>query len=70
LVAEALLAAADEEIDGLIAEVPPHEGDGGPGQNVSFAPASSVPRSEDVLRRSLPSTSHANWWRPTSSSSR
>jgi hypothetical protein len=35
-VPEALLAAADAEIDGLIETVTPHEGDLGPGQNAWF----------------------------------
>jgi hypothetical protein len=52
VVPEALLAAADAEIDGLIEMVTPHEGDLGPGQNAWFPPRSRLPRSEDVLRRS------------------
>lgn len=52
VVAEWLLAAADDEIDGLIAEVPPDEGTGGPGTNAWFSPRARLPRSEAVLRRS------------------
>lgn len=52
VVPEALLAAADAEIDGLIEEVTPHEGDRGPGQIAWFPPRSRLPRSEDVLRLS------------------
>jgi hypothetical protein len=52
VVPEPLLAGADTEIDGLIREVAPHEGDGGPGQNAWFPPRSRLPRCEEVLRRS------------------
>lgn len=52
VVPEQLLAAADTEIDNLIRDSPPREGDGGPGQNAWFMPRSHLPRCEDVLRRS------------------
>jgi hypothetical protein len=47
-----LLAAADAEIDALIAEVKPAEGDGGPGQSTWFPRRERLPRCDDVLRRS------------------
>ena len=37
VVPESLLAAADAEIDGLIAGTAPDEGDGGPGQSTLLA---------------------------------
>lgn len=52
VVAEPLLAAADDEIDGLIAAVAPHEGTGGPGANLWFPRRARVPRCEAVLRES------------------
>jgi ectoine hydroxylase-related dioxygenase (phytanoyl-CoA dioxygenase family) len=52
VVPESLLTAADAEIDGLTDTDPPHEGNGGPGQNAWFPPRSRLPRCEDVLRRS------------------
>src|SRR6476469_5569683 len=50
VVAETLLAAADAEIDGLIAETAPEEGDRGPGQSAWCPPRSRLPRCDDVLR--------------------
>jgi ectoine hydroxylase-related dioxygenase (phytanoyl-CoA dioxygenase family) len=47
-----LLAAADAEIDELVAGTPPIEGDGGAGVNAWFEPRARLPRCEDVLRRS------------------
>jgi hypothetical protein len=52
VVGEDLLAAADEEIDELVASTPPQEGDGGPGPNLWFPPVARLPRCDDVLRRS------------------
>jgi hypothetical protein len=52
VVDEALLASADEEIDGLIVEQAPVEGDGGPGPNLWFPPRERLPRCDDALRRS------------------
>jgi hypothetical protein len=52
VVPEQLLAAADAEIDGLIAETAPDEGDGGPGQSAWFPARSRLPRCDDVLRLS------------------
>ncbi|UDY36321.1 phytanoyl-CoA dioxygenase family protein [Dermatobacter hominis] len=52
VVDEALLAAADAEVDELVAGTPPMEGDGGPGVNAWFEPRARLPRCEDVLRRS------------------
>jgi hypothetical protein len=52
VVSETLLAAADAEIDGLIAETPPAEGGGGPGQITWFPLRERLPRCDDVLRRS------------------
>ncbi|HEY1650925.1 MAG TPA: phytanoyl-CoA dioxygenase family protein [Acidimicrobiales bacterium] len=52
VVPEALLASADDEIDGLIGERPPVEGDGGPGPNLWFPPCKRLPRCDDALRRS------------------
>jgi hypothetical protein len=52
VVAETLLAAADAEIDGLIAETAPEEGDRGPGQSAWCPPRSRLPRCDDVLRQS------------------
>jgi hypothetical protein len=51
-VPEALLAAADAEIDELIRAVAPHEGDDGPGQHAWFPRRRRLPRCDDVLRRS------------------
>lgn len=48
----ALLAAADEEIDELVATEPPVEGTGGAGTNLWFPPVVRLPRCDDVLRRS------------------
>ncbi|MGH9272720.1 MAG: phytanoyl-CoA dioxygenase family protein [Ilumatobacteraceae bacterium] len=47
-----LLDRADAEIDDLIDDVAPQEGESGPGQNAWFPPRSALPRCEDVLRRS------------------
>ena len=52
VIPESLLSAADVEIDGLINEVPPQEGDGGPGQNAWFPPRGRLPRCDEVLRLS------------------
>ncbi len=52
VVSESLLKAADDEIDALIVDTPPHEGDGGPGQNAWFMPRSRLPHSEAALRSS------------------
>jgi ectoine hydroxylase-related dioxygenase (phytanoyl-CoA dioxygenase family) len=52
VVPESLLGPADAEIDELIAEVEPHEGDRGPGQSAWFPSRSRLPRCEDVLRLS------------------
>jgi hypothetical protein len=49
-VPEALLAAADAEIDGLVEDTEPHEGDGGPGVNAWFMPRARLPRCEALLR--------------------
>ena len=51
-VAEPFLASADIEIDHLIDEVAPTEGDGGPGPNLWFRPRSELRRCEAVLRQS------------------
>jgi hypothetical protein len=51
-VAEPLLASADIEIDRLVDDVAPDEGDGGPGPNLWFRPRSELPRCEVVLRQS------------------
>jgi len=52
VVPESLLAAADGEIDGLLAGTAPDEGDGGPGQSAWFSPRVRLPRCDDVLRQS------------------
>ena len=52
VVDESLLAAADAEIDRLIDEVSPQEGDGGPGPNLWFQRRRRLPWCEAVLRRS------------------
>ena len=52
VVPEPLLAAADEEIDGLITETPRGEGDDGPGPRLWFPPRARLPRCEAVLRAS------------------
>jgi ectoine hydroxylase-related dioxygenase (phytanoyl-CoA dioxygenase family) len=52
VVPEPLLVAADLEIDRLVEEVAPTEGDGGPGPNLWFSPRSRLPRCDDVLRAS------------------
>jgi hypothetical protein len=52
IVPERLLAAADAEIDLLIAEVAPDEGDRRPGQNAWFSRSGRLPRCDDVLRHS------------------
>ncbi|MDP1795101.1 MAG: phytanoyl-CoA dioxygenase family protein [Acidimicrobiales bacterium] len=51
-VPERFLVKADTEIDALIAEVPPMEGDGGPGQSSWFMPRARLPECENALRRS------------------
>jgi hypothetical protein len=52
VVPEDLLAATDAEIDRLMAEAQPDEGDRGPGQSTWFAARSRLPRCDDMLRRS------------------
>jgi len=52
VVGEALLGPADAEIDELVADAPPHEGDRGPGQSAWFPPRRRLPRCDDMLRRS------------------
>jgi ectoine hydroxylase-related dioxygenase (phytanoyl-CoA dioxygenase family) len=52
VVDEALLGSADREIDGLIGERAPFEGDGGPGPNLWFPPCDRLPRCDDAFRRS------------------
>ena len=52
VVPEPLLRAADEEIDKLIAEVAPDEGDGGPGTNLWFRPTKELPCCDAALRES------------------
>jgi hypothetical protein len=49
VVAEPLLAAADEEIDRLLGAVDPDEGDGGPGPNLWFVPRDRLPAAVAVL---------------------
>jgi hypothetical protein len=53
VVPEPLLAAADQEIDGLVASEPAHGTDGtSPGRHGWFPPVARLPRCDDVLRRS------------------
>jgi hypothetical protein len=52
VVPEELLAAADAEIDRLMAEAKPDEGDGGPGQSTWFPKRARLPRCDDLLTRS------------------
>src|SRR5438105_2806505 len=52
VVPESLLAAADAEIDELMADAAPGEGDRGPGQSSWCPAASMLPRCDDVLRKS------------------
>src|SRR3954454_24928899 len=52
VVPEELLAAADDEIDGLVSTTEPAEGDGGPGANLWFPPVARLPQCDAVLRRS------------------
>jgi hypothetical protein len=52
VVDEALLEAADAEIDQVIGELKPHEGHGGPGANLWFPPVARLPRCDEMLRRS------------------
>ena len=52
VVPEALLAAADEEAEQLMAEREPDEGSRQPGQNAWFAPIARLPRCDEVLRKS------------------
>jgi hypothetical protein len=53
VVPEKLLALADAEIDGVIDEIAPQDGDAGrPGHHSWFPPRDRLPRSEDVLRLS------------------
>ena len=52
VVQENLLAAADREIDELVDETPPQEGDRGAGVNAWFPSVARLPACEAVLRRS------------------
>jgi hypothetical protein len=53
VVPEELLVLADREVDGLVADVPPDDGDASaPGQHGWFPPCRRLPRCEDVLRLS------------------
>jgi hypothetical protein len=52
VVPEALLVYVDAEVDRLLDEEPPNEGNGGPGQNAWFMPRRRLPRCEDALHRS------------------
>jgi hypothetical protein len=52
VVPEPLLVAADAEIDGLVDDTDPQEGDGGPGVNSWFMPRERLPRCEALLRDS------------------
>ncbi len=52
VVSEALLAAADDEVHGLVVSTSPQQGDGGPGPNLWFPPVSRLPRCDDALRLS------------------
>jgi len=52
VVPEALLAAADEEIDRTMAEREPDEGKREPGQNAWFVAIPQLPRCDDLLRES------------------
>ena len=52
VVPEPLLAAADAEVDGLLDDVPPAEGTGGPGPNLWFPPRARLPSCDRVLRDS------------------
>lgn len=52
VVPESLLAAADHEIDDLMADTEPHEGNGGPGVNAWFMPRARLARCEALLRDS------------------
>ncbi len=52
VVPEELLAAADDEVDDLIVEAEPLEGDGGPGVTAWFPPVARLPRCDAVLRES------------------
>src|SRR3569833_4589210 len=52
VVPEALLAAADEEAEQLMAEREPDEGNRQPGQNAWFAPIARRPRCGGVLHKS------------------
>lgn len=52
VVAEALLAAADDEVTTVTGLLPPTEGDSGPGANLWFLPRGRLPCCEDLLRRS------------------
>jgi hypothetical protein len=52
VVPEALLAAADAEIDQLVDRTAPDEGDGGPGPNLWFVPCGSAPACTRLFDRS------------------
>ena len=52
VVSAALLALADAEIDALIENIPPDQGDLGPGPNMWFPAEARLSRCDDVLRRS------------------
>lgn len=52
VVRDDLLKAADEEIDELLANVEPDQGDGGAGANLWFRPQAELPKCEAALRTS------------------
>lgn len=52
VVPDRLLATADAEIDELVEEIAPIEGDGGPGPNLWFPPRARLPGCDNVLRSS------------------
>jgi hypothetical protein len=52
VVPASLLAAADDEIDRMVEEVAPNDGDGGSGPDLWFVPRARLPRCDDVLRAS------------------
>jgi hypothetical protein len=52
VVGDSLLDAADVEIDQITTELPPDQGDRGPGANLWFPPVARLPRCDEMLRRS------------------
>lgn len=53
LIADDVLAAADREVEDLVRQVPPMDGDAAtPGQHGWFPPVAALPRCDDLLRRS------------------